>query len=372
MGKDNDRPTFDATATDRRRAFKFFIANFRDYCIMEDYVNSSKVVDSDDYWIEAKRPKALAALRRAFPQGEWDVLTTTIDSQIPSEDKQHPAKWLARLTHHYLGEEPIIQSTHHFLRILKQATEMSIQEWHTLVRLEYQKCNFPSAVDDRLQRDIFVIGLNDTFKRFRGDVISRDNFVKLTFAEVITKARDFEDGLKTESAITQNQLEETAHKVVPKPSQPRTAPLHRTPASRPQGSTACLWCGGKPHTSRRECPASNATCHRCEKRGHWQKVCKASSANMVSDDDADTNHNLYTAYVATHEVHHVQSPTKGHFVDLELSSSIKSSAKHFNFQVDTGCSCNTMHITDLHKLSEAKITPSTVRLLDYSKDHHPY
>ena len=29
MGKDNDRPVFDATAADRRRAFKFFIANFR-------------------------------------------------------------------------------------------------------------------------------------------------------------------------------------------------------------------------------------------------------------------------------------------------------------------------------------------------------
>ena len=100
----------------------------------------------------------MAALRRAFPQAEWDVLTTTIDSQIADEDKQHPAKWLAKLSNHYLGEEPIIQCTHHFLRILKQDPGMSIQQWHTLVRLEYYKCNFPSAVDDRLQRDIFVMG----------------------------------------------------------------------------------------------------------------------------------------------------------------------------------------------------------------------
>ena len=138
----------------------------------------------------------MAALRRAFPPAEWDVLTTTIDAQIPDDDKQHPARWLAQLSQHYLGEEPIIQSTHNFLRILKQEPGMSIQDWHTLVRLEYQKCNFPTAVDDRLQRDIFVICLNDTFKPFRSDIIARENLSTLTFAQVISKARDFEAGLK--------------------------------------------------------------------------------------------------------------------------------------------------------------------------------
>jgi len=153
-----DRPTFDATSADRRRAFKFFVANFRDFCIMEDYINSAKPLDSEDYWITAKRPKAMAALRRAFPQAERDVLTTTIDSQISDDEKRNPAQWLTKLSQHYLGGELLMQSTHNFLRMLKQEPGMSIQAWHTLVRLEYQKCIFPSAADDRLQRDIFVIG----------------------------------------------------------------------------------------------------------------------------------------------------------------------------------------------------------------------
>ena len=79
---------------------------------------------------------------------------------------------------------------------------MSIQQWHTVVRLEYQKCNFPSAVDDRLQRDIFVIGLNDTSKHFISDLISGENLTTLTFAQVISKALDFEAILKTKSAVT--------------------------------------------------------------------------------------------------------------------------------------------------------------------------
>lgn len=61
------------------------------------------------------------------------------------------------------------------------------------------KLNFPVGAADRLQRDIFVIGLNDTQKRIESDVISRETFATLTFAQVIAKTRDFEDGLKTES-----------------------------------------------------------------------------------------------------------------------------------------------------------------------------
>lgn len=68
MGK--DPPVFDDDSEDCHRAFKFFLTNFRDFCIMEDYVNPAKDIDSDDYWISAKQPKAMAALRRAFPQAK--------------------------------------------------------------------------------------------------------------------------------------------------------------------------------------------------------------------------------------------------------------------------------------------------------------
>ena len=88
---------------------------------------------------------------------------------------------------------------------------MTIQDWHTTLRLEYAKCNFPSQAADRLQRDIFINDLNESFKAFRSDVISRENFVTLTFAQVVTKARDFEAGLKTESAITKHQISTQSH-----------------------------------------------------------------------------------------------------------------------------------------------------------------
>lgn len=228
-------------------------------------------------------------------------------------------------------------------------------------------------MDDRLQRDIFVIGLNDTFRRFRSEIISREDLTSLTFAQAISKARDFEANIQTDSAITQQHLEEGAHKVTPtgdKPKLPFRPPRRPThPASGNTHSNTCIWCGRASHPTRRECPASNDTCHGCGKLWHWQQVCRASSAKVVSDVDQNSPSDSQPAYFITHDVRQVTSSPKGIFVDLDLSSPAvtPSSAKRLRFQVDSGCSCNTIHATDFNKLSPAQVDPSSVRLLDYSK-----
>lgn len=186
---------------------------------------------------------------------------------------------------------------------------------------------FPSAVDDRLQRDIFVIGLNDTVKPFRSDLISRENLTTLTFAQVVSKARDFEASLNTESAITRQQLEESVHQVTPgedtayKVTSNEVKSKSPRRSSKPQGALACLWCGRTPHAARRGCPAANDTCHCCGKRGHWQQVCRASTANTVTQ-AVDTAFEASTAHVTTHQVAQVQSASRGISVDLDISPSL--------------------------------------------------
>lgn len=108
MGK--DRAIFDASSSDCHRVFKFFVANFRVFFEMEDYINLAKPFNRKNYWIAAKRPKAMATLCRSFPQEEWDVLTTTINSQIAEEDKHNPAQCLTKLSQLYLGREPFLDS----------------------------------------------------------------------------------------------------------------------------------------------------------------------------------------------------------------------------------------------------------------------
>ena len=78
-----DRLVLDVTSDDRRRAFKYFVANFRDFCTMEEFVN---LVDR----------QKISYLSSSYLQ----------------------------LSRRYLGEEPTIQGTHNFVRQLKQDPSM--------------------------------------------------------------------------------------------------------------------------------------------------------------------------------------------------------------------------------------------------------
>ena len=177
-------------------------------------------------------------------------------------------------------------------------------------------------------------------------------------------ARDFEASIQTDSAVTQQHLEEAANKVTPSgkkskwPSRPpRPSP---PPVSRSTHSKTCVWC---------DCPASNDTCRGCGKRGHWQQVCRASAAKVVFDVDRNPHSDPQSAYSITNDACQVSSAPKGIFVDLDISppASTPASAKRLRFQVDSGCSCNTIHVTDLNKLAPVQVDPSPVRLLYYSK-----
>ena len=144
------------------------------------------------------------------------------------------------------------------------------------------------------------------------------------------------------------------------------------PPPGPFSASTCLWCGRAPHANRRGCPASNDTCHGCGKRGHWKQVCLATSIHVVSESTADAEVDRQANYIVTHEVYQVQSAAKGIYVDLNIGSTSSSPpSKSFRFQVDSGCSCNTIHVIDLNQLPLLQIKPSMVRLLDYSKSIIP-
>ena len=200
-----------------------------------------------------------------------------------------------------------------------------------------------------------------------------EDLTSLTFAQVISKARDFEASIQTDSAITQQHLDEAAHKITSSgnkskwPSHPTQRPTSPAPGN--AQSNRCIWCGCAPHATRRDCRASNDICHGCGKRGFWQQVCRASSARMVSIVAQDSHSDPQPpAYHITHDVCQVSSAPKGIFVDLDLSPpALSSCPQRLRFQVDSGCSCNTIHVTDLNKLSPVQVDPSPAHLLDYSK-----
>ena len=48
----------------------------------------------------------------------------------------------------------------------------------------------------------------------------------------------------------------------------------------------CKRCGKGPAHKRTQCPAKDAHCGKCKKKGHFQAVCLSGKVNIVVDDDS--------------------------------------------------------------------------------------
>ena len=372
------RPHFDNTSDDIAGSYKYFILDFHNYCVLEDYVDSGVADEtSGGHWPANKRAKVIAALQRAFPRGEWATISSKIVPSLSNADKKLPYKWIAALDKHYLGAEPVQKSSYNFLRVITQPSGMCVSDWQTLVMSEYSKCRYPPEAADRLQRDIFLFGLNESLKNFRSDIVSREDMEVLTFSATVDKARAFEDGLRTESAVTERHLGEAVNAV-----------SHKKGVQRKNTQKSCQWCGGNPHP-RRECPAAVATCHNCKGRGHFAKVCRkpssddhpsstrAANARAVEGqnavDDCTCNQTKSQDSYMVHDVYTctVSSPATKLVAEVNVRANVGACFSKISFQVDTGATVNTVHRSDLASIKDATIKPSNVKLRVYNRELVP-
>ena len=89
-----------------------------------------------------------------------------------------------------------------------------------------------------------------------------------------------------------------------KPQKPSGGDLTRPPFQKKMPATPtanrCLRCGKSPPHGRQQCPARDATCRKCSKKGHFQAVCKSSrSVGAVQADPSDVFLGTVDADVST-------------------------------------------------------------------------
>ena len=68
--------------------------------------------------------------------------------------------------------------------------------------------------------------------------------------------------------------------------------------ARPGRNNSCLYCGNQNHP-RNSCPARDVTCHKCQKTGHFQKVCRSSSNRRIPSNNASRNNHTSASMIPT-------------------------------------------------------------------------
>jgi hypothetical protein len=165
--------------------------------------------------------------------------------------------------------------TRHQLATRKQQPGETLDEFAQALRTLAKDCNFKGVTAniycDESIRDAFITGLNSSIIRQR---LLENKTLTLTLA--FDQARSLEFAQK--------------HSEQYQPDVPQINAMRDTrkyvdnQQTSSQISKTCYFCGNNRHP-RSICPARDTVCHKCQKKGHFAKVCKSNRLLAVTESD---------------------------------------------------------------------------------------
>ena len=151
----------------------------------------------------------------------------------------------------------------------KQEEDETVDAFVTALHGLAEHCNYGNLHNEMI-RDRVVVGIRDVrlSERLQLDA-------KLTLETAVQQARQAEVIKSQQPALRGD----------PTPSNIGAVEKHKREAAQratnPANDQPCSNCGGKWPHDRQNCPARSAICHRCKKRGHFQRVCRSVAAVNV-------------------------------------------------------------------------------------------
>ena len=154
-----------------------------------------------------------------------------------------------------------------------------------------EHCQF-GFLHDEMIRDRIVVGLAD---QKLSEKLQLD--ADLTLEKAINSVRQSES-VRSQQSVVRGQEDasqpakvDRVHKSKPQKSlrtslNPQLKTYKQSVGQNDVSNDVCKRCGKSPAHKRTQCPAKDAHCRKCKKKGHFQAVCLSGKVNTVVDDDS--------------------------------------------------------------------------------------
>ncbi|KAK7878780.1 hypothetical protein WMY93_030940 [Mugilogobius chulae] len=209
--------------------------------------------------------------------------------ELTSEQRQQYDAVKSAFDKHFIPRKNVIYERAKFNKRVQQPAE-PVDSFITALYALAENCEYGELHDDLL-RDRLVVGLKDSSLSERMQ-LDKD----LTLTKAITMARQSEEIKRQQSDLrgegsTSKTVMDAVHVKKVKPNKFKGREQKQLKSLKPQmtkqDNKTCSKCGKAPAHPAVQCPAKNAECHNCGKRGHYGRVCRSNTAVNELADSAD-------------------------------------------------------------------------------------
>ena len=292
-----------------------------------------------------------------------DILTSF---GLSEEDKAKYDVVVEKFEAHFVKKRNVIFERAKFNQRRQEEGE-PVDDFVTSLYCLSEHCRHGNLRDEMI-RDRIVVGLRDSALSQKLQLES-----ELTLEMAITSARQREQVKKQQQVIRADQTPSNIEAISAmrsqgkKNKQPVSRNSKQTHKSNPAtNSQTCGRCGKSEHVGKQQCPAREATCHKCHKRGHFQSVCRTKSVRAVSTTDQEDNEDdLFVGVVEEPAL--LTVPTISSGID-PWTVNIFLNECPVEFQIDTGADVSVISEDQYQKLKTPGLQPSSKSLVGPSQD----
>ncbi|KAK7574018.1 hypothetical protein V9T40_011209 [Parthenolecanium corni] len=257
----------------------------------------------------------------------------------------------------------------------KQKPEQSVAQFVNDLRSAAINCAFGATLDERL-RDQFLIGLQnpamleEIFTQHPGEKVKfadvEHTATVVEGAQLQRRALENPSSSSDVNAVKQTKNYPSQNSAPPRQNNNNAAYNKRFSRNKPRSSPKqqnngpstskavieldptkqCIRCGNNKHSNRNSCPAINATCRRCQKVGHWDKVCSQSPNVTIRQSSEQIKQ------VDFLPIYSLQSPSKKYFVKMFLNRVF------VQMEYDTAAARSLIGPTLWSKIGKPKLRPT--------------
>eukprot|EP00731_Ephydatia_muelleri_P028828 Em0020g472a len=223
---------------------------------------------------EEDNQRQVCTLLYCLGEGAEDVLSST---NISGDERKAYSAVLKKFDDFFQIRKNIIFERARFNR-RDQLDGETADEYISALHNLAESCEY-GTLKSELIRDRLVVGIRDLSQSRQLQLDSTLTLEKATKAvrqrEAVTSQQNFlaHDSIPDSAVVA--KVDAMAPKV-------RHQPKIRQQASDPTASThsQCPYCGGNFHP-RERCRAKHATCFKCQKRGHFDRVCRSTRVEQI-------------------------------------------------------------------------------------------